>query len=44
MKNLLLTLLGIFLLGTAIVGVFEATAMSEEIKTMHMKIKGMTCG
>ena len=37
MKSLFLTLLGIFLLGTAPVGAEEKT------KTVHMKIEGMTC-
>lgn len=43
MKNLLLTLLGIFLLGTATVGAEENTATPKDTKTVYMKIEGMTC-
>ena len=43
MKSLLLTLLGIFLLGTATVGAEEKAAMPKDTKTVHMKIEGMTC-
>lgn len=43
MKNLILALLGIFLLGTATVGAEEKTAASKDTKTVHMKIEGMTC-
>lgn len=43
MKNLLLTLMGIFLLGTATINAEEKTPTSKETKTLHMKIEGMTC-
>lgn len=43
MKSLLLTLLGIFLLGTATVGAEEKVATPKDTKTVHMKIEGMTC-
>ncbi|MBI2337158.1 MAG: heavy-metal-associated domain-containing protein [Deltaproteobacteria bacterium] len=43
MKSLLLTLLGIFLLGTATVGAEEKVATPQDTKTVHMKIEGMTC-
>lgn len=43
MRNLLLTLLGILLLGTATVGAEEKTSTPKETKTAHMKIEGMTC-
>lgn len=43
MRSLLLTLLGIFLLGTATVSAEEKTPISKETKTLHMKIEGMTC-
>lgn len=41
MKSLLITLLGIFLLGTATVGAEEKAPTPT--KTVHMKIEGMTC-
>ena len=43
MKSLLLTLLGIFLLGTATVGAEEKVVPPKDTKTVHMKIEGMTC-
>ncbi len=43
MKSLLLTLLGIFLLGTATVGAEEKAPTPKDTKTVHMKIEGMTC-
>lgn len=43
MKSLFLTLLGTFLLGTSAVGAEEKAATPKDIKTVHMKIEGMTC-
>ena len=43
MKGLILTLFGIFLLGTATVGAEEKTTAPKDTKTVHMKIEGMTC-
>lgn len=43
MKNLFLTLLGMFLLGTATVSAEEQIAPPKETKTAHIKIEGMTC-
>lgn len=43
MKNLFLALMGILLLGTTTVGAEDKISTPQNIKTVHMKIAGMTC-